>query len=242
MKKIPQPLRAIIWDYDCTLADTWRKNMMVTRRIIEEVIGRNPLEIPALSSLENYRNAASRLNDWRILYVEEFGLSQDEANQAGEAWTEFQLQDPTPVQFFEGIPHVLESLKDIPQGVVSLNSKHEIANALHAGGLREYFTHIVGYEDVSFDRQKPEPDALLTCIGHLVREDSGHVAYIGDHEVDAACVVQANQKLQEQERGLRVFSIGAMYGCTHCTKTWDVFPDYTAYSSSELLELLNNHG
>ena len=240
--KTTQPLRAIIWDYDCTLANTWKKNMMVTRRIIEQVIGRNPLKIEALSSVENYRNAASRLNDWRILYMEEFGLSWDEANQAGKAWTKFQLKDSTPVQFFDGIPQVLETFKTIPHGVVSLNSKHEIAKALQVGGLWEYFTHIVGYEDVGFDRQKPEPDALLACIDHLVNEDSGRIAYIGDHEVDAACVVRTNQQLQKQRRALRVFSIGAMYGCTHCTKTWDVLPDYTAKTSLELLELLKHHG
>lgn len=237
-----QPLRAIIWDYDCTLADTWQKNMMVTRRIIKQVIGRNPLKIKALSSVEHYRDAASRLNDWRTLYMEEFDLSWDEANQAGNAWTAFQLEDSTPVQFFDGIPQVLDTFKAIPQGVVSLNSKHEISKALQAGGLREYFTHIIGYEDVSFDRQKPEPDALLACIDHLVQEKSGRIAYIGDHEVDAACVVRTNQQLRRQQRELQVFSIGAMYGCVHYTETWDTMPDYKAYTSADLLDLLNTHG
>ncbi len=237
-----QPLRAIIWDYDCTLADTWYKNMMVTRRIVERVIGRDPLKITALASIENYRAAASRLSDWRVLYMEEFGLSRDEANRAGKAWTEFQLEDSTPVRFFDGIPQVLDTFKAIPQGVVSLNSKHEISKTLQVGGLREYFAHIVGYEDVGFDRQKPEPDALLACIDHLVQEDSGQIAYIGDHEADAACVVRTNQQFRQQQRGLQVFSIGAMYGCAHRTETWNIMPDYTAYTSLELLDLLNTHG
>ncbi len=32
---------AIIWDYDCTLVNTWHKNLAVTRRIIAKVSGRD---------------------------------------------------------------------------------------------------------------------------------------------------------------------------------------------------------
>ena len=233
-----EQIRAIIWDYDCTLADTWYKNLTVSRKIIAKITEQDISHISGLRSLENYRLALSHTNDWRKFYMEECGLTKTQTEQAGQAWTDFQLRDTTPVQFFDGIPEVLHQLKRIPHGVVSLNSKWEISKSLAQDHLRDYFGCIVGYEDVGLDKQKPLPDALLLCIEILIGLVSGYVFYIGDHEIDAACVSNANQHLQDQGADLHVMSIGALYGCQYNIDTWKVKPDYHAYTPTDIIEIV----
>ncbi|PIE33209.1 hypothetical protein CSA56_12875 [candidate division KSB3 bacterium] len=233
------PLRAIIWDYDCTLANTWHKNMIVTRKIVSSITGEDTRHIPALTSVEAYRRAAARLGDWRTFYMEEFGLTAAQTNEAGKSWTAFQLQEITPVEIFDGLKNVLHTLSHIPHGVVSLNSKAEISQTLDKEDLAHYFKHIVGYEDVAFDRQKPEPDALLLCIEQMLGSTPGLVLYIGDHEVDAACVVNANTILQQHNIDIRIRSIGAFYGCCSNIDTWAVKPDYHADTTTDIIKIVH---
>jgi HAD superfamily hydrolase (TIGR01549 family) len=234
-------IQAVIWDYDCTLADTWEKNLIVTRKIVGGVIGRDITQIPALCSLDNYCIAAIRSNNWRTFYREECGLTEIQTDQAGSLWTEVQLQDTTPVRFFRGIPEVLAAFQDLPQGVVSQNSKQSIMSVLQAGELLGYFGCIIGYEEVAFDKQKPAPDALLLCIQDLIdTTTAGYVLYIGDHEVDMACVFHANQVLKQQKRSLQVLGIGAFYGCDRDDADWSFKPDYTVRNTREIIEIVQS--
>ncbi len=233
-------VKAIIWDYDCTLADTWSKNLVVTRKLIAHVTGRETSHISALKSLEQYRAASIRSINWREFYTRECGLTEVRTDQAGQLWTEFQLQDETPVHFFDGIVGVLSTLKHIPHGVVSQNSKQRIANSLQENGLAESFESIVGYEEVDFDKQKPAPDALLLCIEELVGFATGSVLYVGDHEVDTACVFHANQAFQQKELDIHVKSVGAFYGCDHDDADWAIKPDYTARTVQDILLIVQD--
>ena len=61
-------IKAIIWDYDGTPADTRHKNLNVTRNIIESIIETDAEEFSALQSLENYTLANRRTSNWRELY------------------------------------------------------------------------------------------------------------------------------------------------------------------------------
>jgi HAD superfamily hydrolase (TIGR01549 family) len=233
-------IRAVIWDYDCTLADTWYKNLVVTRKIIKNVTGRDTTKISALSSLENYHVAATRSINWRKFYIDECGLTEAQADQSGRSWTEFQLRDTTLVQFFDGIAEVLLTLKHIPHGIVSQNSKRGIAKALQEGNLLKHFGCIVGYEEVDFDKQKPEPDALLLCLGYLIGSTPGYVFYIGDHEVDVTCVFNANQMLQQNGQDIQVISIGAFYGCDRDDTDWKIKPDYKAQNTRDIIQIVQN--
>jgi len=232
------PLRAIIWDYDCTLANTWAKNMTVTRKIISSLTGKDASRIPALRSVEAYQQAAARLHDWRTFYMEEFGLTAAQTNEAGKSWAAFQLQDQTPVTVFDGLKEVFHRLSHLPHGVVSLNSRVEISRTLHKENLAHYFKQIVGYEDVAFDRQKPAPDALLLCIERMPGSPPGGVLYIGDHEVDATCVINANSILQQQGGRIQIQSIGAFYGCHNDVDRWAVKPDYSAYTPVDIVKIV----
>ena len=52
--RLNSDLKAIIWDYDGTLADTRQKNLNVTRMIIKNISGRNPDEFSILEDVERY--------------------------------------------------------------------------------------------------------------------------------------------------------------------------------------------
>lgn len=232
---------AIIWDYDCTLANTWYKNLIVTRRIVTKVSGQDASQIHALSSAERYQYALLGSMNWRDFYRQECGLSPEQTEQAGGMWTEFQLADDTPIQVFEGIPDVIARLSDLPHGIVSQNSRQTIMATLRAQQLLPYFSCIVGYEEVAFDKQKPAPDGLLVCMERLCNEQhkqTGIVCYIGDHEVDAACAFAANQSLQQQGSDLRVISIAAFYGCQGDHTSWPVKPDYTVMTPQEIPDII----
>ncbi|GAK56417.1 HAD-superfamily hydrolase, subfamily IA, variant 1 [Candidatus Vecturithrix granuli] len=234
-------IRAIIWDYDCTLVNTWQKNLAVTRRIITKVSGQDASQIYALSSVDRYQYASLKSINWRAFYMQECRLSAEQTDQAGWLWTEFQLSDDTPIEVFEGIPDVLATLSDYPHGIVSQNSKQSITATLRAQHLLPYFPCIVGYEEVAFDKQKPAPDSLLLCMEHLCKAQSqatGVVCYIGDHEVDAACAFAANQALQQQGSGLHVVSIAAFYGCQGDDSSWLIKPDHTVTTPREIPDII----
>ena len=244
-------IRAIIWDYDCTLVNTWHKNWTVTRRIIEQVSGQDTSQIYALSTVERYQDASLKAINWRTFYVQECGLTPEQTDQAGWLWTEFQLADPTPIQVFDGIPEVLAALSDYPHGIVSQNSRQSICVTLDAQQLLSYFTCVVGYEEVAFEKQKPAPDGLLFCLEHLLKfgpeptaqtaslfEMPGYVCYIGDHEVDAVCAFYTNQFLQKQGADLRVVSIAAFYGCQGDDSSWRIKPHYKVRSPREIPDII----
>ena len=136
---ISSDLKAIIWDYDGTLVDTRQKNLNVTKNIIKNVSGRNAEEFPVLKNVEKYHKVTMQSSNWRKLYQEEFQLTEEQINEAGSLWADYQLSDNTPVTVFEGIKRVLSSLGSIPQGIVSQNSKSNVYNHLEKEDLIKYF-------------------------------------------------------------------------------------------------------
>ena len=231
-------LRALIWDYDGTLADTRQKNLLVTRKIVEQVAGRDAGEFPALQSLANYLAVTQTSANWREMYRTAFGLTEAQTDQAGWLWTEYQLQDATPAPFYAGVSDVLLRLDHLPHGIVSQNARSNIAKALHTHGLTDYFGCIIGFEEVALQRQKPAPDGLLQCIAHLTGGTSGNVVYIGDHETDVRCARNAQTALQQQGAALQVLSIGVGYGVGTAPAQWQWPPDYTAMTPQDLIPLV----
>ena len=230
-------LQAIIWDYDGTLVDTRLKNLNVIRKILERV-GADPNQFAVLQSAENFDLANKQSRNWRELYAREFGFDDEQTDVVGRMWTEFQLLDDTPVQFFKGIPEVIQSLGDFLQGIVSQNSKSDIARNLEANDLLRPFRSIIGYEEVSLRKQKPEPDGLLNCIEKLTEYRSGDVIYIGDHESDVQCVLNANRELQRNHIDVAVISIGALYGSGNLVSDWSVKPDHKAESVQDIIDIV----
>jgi HAD superfamily hydrolase (TIGR01549 family) len=232
------PLRAIVWDFDGTLVDTSAKNLMVNRRIVEELTGTPWDRFPVLGSQDAYNGAQRRSANWREFYGHGIELSEEQIDRAGAMWTELQLADTTPAPFFDGIDAALAQLDGIAkQGIVSQNSRQNIESMLQAAGLRDHFELIVGYEEVDLRRQKPEPDGLLSCIERLSDFAGGLVLSIGDHETDVRCSRNANLVLAERGGDLCVVSVGASFDGLGGDARWELRPDFCVSSPEEVVAL-----
>lgn len=241
MKQPANHILAIIWDYDGTLVDTRHKNLNVTKKIIERISGKESDNFPALRSVENYHAAVKRIMNWRELYQAEFDLTEAQIDAAGALWAEYQLNDDTEVPFCDGIEAVLGDLVDFPHGIVSQNSKQNITEFLDKVNFLPYFKTIIGYEEVDFQKQKPNPGGLLRCIDQLTDSASGHVLYIGDHAMDAQCAHRANQALRAAKRDVTVVSIGAFFIFDPDTSTWQEQPDYEIQSAEAILDIVQTY-
>lgn len=232
-------IRAVIWDYDGTLADTRSKNLNVTRQIVARVTGTNSNEYTALQSLTNYNLAITRTANWRDLYKQEFGFTDRQTDDAGGLWTEYQLQDKTLVPFYGGIPEVIRELQNLTHGIVSQNSRHVIARQLSDNELNDYFASVIGYEAVPFAKQKPQPDGLILCIEELTQLSPGKVLYIGDHETDARCAFNANQIFRDKDIDIVVISVGAFYSDGTDDSNWSIKPNFKARDIKDIIKIIH---
>ncbi|UCD36739.1 MAG: HAD family hydrolase [Fidelibacterota bacterium] len=231
---------AVIWDYDCTLVDTRRKNFNVTRAIITDMTGQDPDRFEPLTSLASYEAALLRTANWRDLYQQWFDLSTVDTDRAGALWTKYQLEDTTPTPLLPGIPEVLARLGHLPHGVLSQNGQTIITHVLEANGLEGYFQAVVGFEDVDFARQKPAPDGLLLCLERLTRQRPGLVFYIGDHETDALCAEKGRQALAQRQPDIRLISIGALY-CIDTRPPWAERFDHLASQPADIAAIVERY-
>ena len=231
---------AIIWDYDGTLVDSRQKNLNVTRKIVSKLLKGDPSENPALSSLSNYHQAHIKATNWREFYKESFDLTEEQTDDAGRMWTEFQLEDQIPIPLIDGVEDVIFSLNKYPQGIVSQNSRENIIQYLKQKNLLPYFKSIIGYEEVDLEKQKPNPEGLMMCIERLTDFKPGVIIYIGDHETDVRCTVNANNILSENKKDIKIVSIGAFYGFNVDTSDWNVLPDYKTQSAVNIIDIIDN--
>ena len=233
------PLRAIIWDFDGTLVDTREKNMNVNRQIVRVITDQPWERFPVLENVAAYDEAQMRFSNWREFYHRAIGLSEDEVDRAGAMWTGLQLTDTTPAPFFDGIAAALGRLRGAAvQGIVSQNSRQNIEEMLEGVGLLHHFEHIVGYEEVGTQRQKPAPDGLLMCIERLTNSAAGTVLFVGDHETDARCARNADQALAEQRIPLHVVTVGAFFDGLGSDGSWSVRPDHRASSPADVVTIV----
>jgi HAD superfamily hydrolase (TIGR01549 family) len=236
---IPEhPLKAILWDFDGTLADTTLRNLNVNRRIMWELTGREWHTIPGLSSPDAYLAAWDRVGNWQQLYTEAFGLSDEQCARAAQRWAPFQLDDPTPVPLLPGIAQALHALGDFPQAVVSQNDRSIIARVLEENAVSHYFSAIIGYAEVPIDRQKPAPDGLFRALEILGIEEPATALYIGDHEGDIRCAANANRDLTALGHELWFRSVAALYSSNGRHHRWRTAPDYRIEDPAEIAQLV----
>lgn len=233
------PLQAIIWDFDGTLVDTREKNMNVNRQIVQVITDQPWERFPVLESVAAYDEAQMRFTNWREFYRRGIGLSEDEVDRAGAMWTGLQLTDTTPAPFFDGIDDALARLRGAAVlGIVSQNSRQNIEEMLEGVGLLHHFEHIVGYEEVGTQRQKPAPDGLLMCIERLTNSTAGIVLYVGDHETDVRCGRRADRALAERQIPQHVVTVGAFFDSVGSDGSWSVRPDFRASSPAEVVTIV----
>jgi HAD superfamily hydrolase (TIGR01549 family) len=234
--------RAVVWDYDGTLADTRQKNLNVTIQIVAKITGTNSCQYPALQSLTNYSLAINRAVNWKDLYEREFNFTDEQIEIAGKLWTEYQYKDKTLVPFYEGITKIIRKLGNLKHGIVSQNSRHIITKQLEENKIADCFDSVIGYEEVEFAKQKPQPDGLLMCIEELTKLSPGNILYIGDHETDAQCASNVNKVLKDRNINIEVLSVGIFHSDNVDDSHWTIKPKFKANSAEDILRIINDFG
>lgn len=209
---------ALLWDYDGTLVDSAVKNRIVTIGLLHRFDPQIDRHLPAaLRDVESYRLANIRWKNWRELYSREYGLTEEQIDEAGRMWTRCQMADPLAPPLFCGLRDVLPELAASPMGICSQNGSENIRATLSRYGVDECFSAVVGHEDVPFTCQKPDPAGFLVCLEKLgVRGDEGPLFYIGDHREDVHFAHLACEKLRRNGISARVFCIEARFGDHTC--------------------------
>ena len=234
------PLKAVVWDFDGTLADTRHRNLSVNRRITQEITGRPWRDIPALSSVEAYLAAWERVSNWQELYTSALGLTPSQCESASQKWAPYQLDDATEVPLFPGIADTLTHLGDLPQAVVSQNDRDIIARVLDDNGVAHFFSAIVGYAEVPMDRQKPAPDGILRALDILGVEEPATALYIGDHETDMLCAANANRDLLAMGHELWFRKVAVDFINGNGSDRWTVAPDHRFGTPREIGQLVDD--
>lgn len=229
----------ILWDYDGTLVNSVPKNIEVTKQIISAVAPRlTGQNSPSCLKGEKEYHIANHLSkNWQDLYVNYYGMSENEMLEAGSLWTEYQLKNTFPVELFTEIKQTINKIS-LPQGICSQNSSKNINRVLEKNNLLQKFNAIIGYDDIPSNKQKPYAFSGIKCLKQIYETPQNKtIVYIGDHEADVEFAKNIEIELCENSK---VISIVAKYSGAN-TNLWTHKPDFEIESPSDLIEIINNY-
>jgi HAD superfamily hydrolase (TIGR01509 family) len=155
---LPPGTRAILWDLDGTLVDSFQFDLAVCADILSAHAGR-PVRIPEALMREGF--ALSGSDFWAFLFKSLDVHAPTGALGAAHAdWLAQRLEQAFPVH--EGVREVLEAARaaGLAQAVVSNNPQDELVKVLDNCGLLDRFDVVAG-NDGSGRAKKPAPDSYL---------------------------------------------------------------------------------
>lgn len=174
----PQPLRAVLFDWDGTLADTAEASFRCYVRMFAEY----GIDFDR----ETFRRTYSP--DWYHTF-RCVGLPQESWAGADERWLHYFAEET--VALIDGARDALEALarRGVTQAIVTSGSRPRVERELVAHGLHEHFRDVVCGADTT--RKKPHPDPLQLALRRLGVEPS-EAAYVGDSPEDVMMAKAAN--------------------------------------------------
>ena len=230
-------MKAVFWDYDGTLVDTRFKNYQVTKNIIQDVTKGNANQFPLLQSFENYKQGIINIKNWRDIYTDHFGFSEETTDNVGRMWTDYQAASRTEAPLFPGIDGVIRQFQNLPQAIISQNASGNIRKSMAAHDLERFFSEIIGFEEVDIRMQKPDPYGLLVCIERMKLHGLHTLFYIGDHESDVQLVQNANRKISTLGINLKINSVAVCFDDQN-PDSWAVQPDFVATSAEQITAIV----
>jgi phosphoglycolate phosphatase len=168
--------KAILFDWDNTLADTWPVIYASLKRTFEEM-GKTPW------TFEETKDRVHR--SLRDSFPEIFG---DRWEEAGKLYLQnFEQIHLERLQPLEGAKMVLDMLKatDIYLAVVSNKTGYNLRAEIIHLGWEHYFSAMVGAKDT--DEDKPSPKPVLKALEGSNIELGDHIWFIGDSLTDLEC-------------------------------------------------------
>lgn len=175
--------RAIIFDFDLTLADPTKGTIECVNFALER------LGLPHADDEQIKRTIGLSLED-TFLRLTEQTKSQDVSlfissfvERADQVMAELTL-------VFDSVPATTRRLSEMgfELGIVSTKFRYRIEEILAREGLLDRFRVIIGGEDVN--EHKPHPSGLIAAMSRM-QMDTDDVLYVGDSTVDALAAERA---------------------------------------------------
>jgi len=175
--------RAIIFDFDLTLADPTKGTIECVNFALER------LGLPHADDEQIKRTIGLSLED-TFLRLTEQTKSQDVSlfissfvERADQVMAELTL-------VFDSVPATTRRLSEMgfELGIVSTKFRYRIEEILAREGLLDRFRVIIGGEDVN--EHKPHPSGLIAAMSRM-QMDTDDVRYVGDSTVDALAAERA---------------------------------------------------
>lgn len=175
--------RAIIFDFDLTLADPTKGTIECVNFALER------LGLPHADDEQIKRTIGLSLED-AFLRLTKQTKSQDVSlfissfvERADQVMAELTL-------VFDSVPATTRRLSEMgfELGIVSTKFRYRIEEILAREGLLDRFRVIIGGEDVN--EHKPHPSGLIAAMSRM-QVDTDDVLYVGDSTVDALAAERA---------------------------------------------------
>ena len=178
-----QNLRAILFDFDYTLADSSRGVVECINYALEN------LGVPPVSAEQACRTIGLSLpNTFRTLAEQEHHLLSDDFVRLFVERADQVMADRTFL--FAPVPQTIKTLQQngLKLGIVSTKYRYRIEAILNRDGLSDLFDIVIGGEDVA--QHKPDPAGLQIAL-HRLGCNPAEVFYVGDSLTDAQTAQRA---------------------------------------------------
>lgn len=217
---------AVVFDYDDTLADTFRARVEAMRLTFAEVgLLYDPTAFVETTRGSPFQRAFDEISDAR-------GWKPDLMDvYRRHYWS----KEPGFIYLFDGVREMLDALKQrgMPMGLLTSKAHDILIEGRRAGavveaeelGIDGHFPHIVGFEDVT--HHKPHPEGLEHLVARLGATPD-RTLVVGDSWSDV-----------EVAKNGGCWSCLAMWGLDDPTEqTSRATPDFIAETPAQLLSLL----
>ena len=207
------PLRAVLFDWDGTLADTAEASFRCYVRMFRDF------------GVAFDRDAYARTYspNWYHTF-RSVGLPETVWPDADAKWLAYFAEER--IELIAGARDALAALaeRDIRRGIVTSGSRDRIERELLHHGVARHFDQVVCGSDVR--EKKPHPEGLLLCLDRLgVRADE--CAYVGDSPEDIAMARAA---------GVRSIAVAGAYPNAESLR--DASPDLLVASIADAVRQL----
>ena len=207
-------LRAVLFDWDGTLADTAEASYRCYVRMFEE------LGVPF--DRETYARTYSP--NWYLTF-RALGVPEERWSHADQRWLAHFANEA--ISLIDGARELLHELagRGLATGLVTSGGRERVTRELEAHGLTSHIHECVFGCDVK--EKKPHPEALQLCLERL-QVSAAEAMFVGDSPEDIAMA-----------RAAGVFSVAVTGGYPNRDALLAANPDHFATSLVEVKELID---
>jgi len=177
-----RPYKAVIYDCDGVMFDSFEANLMFYQRIME-IMGRLPLDTDDEEHMRVLHTFANR----EVLAY--FFTEPVEFDRAVSAASSIDYRELVPYMIMEeGFRETLEKLRGKVELAVCTNRSTSMDMVLESFGLTKYFGCVMTASKVS--NPKPHPEPLIKVFDHYGISPC-EALFVGDSEVDSLAATAA---------------------------------------------------